>query len=68
MPPLRSLREQAGLTREQLAHKAGLTSGVIYKLETGRARPRYDTVVKIAEALGVSIAEIELPERRTSGG
>jgi predicted ATPase/DNA-binding XRE family transcriptional regulator len=53
---LRRLREEAGLTQEELASKAGLTAKAVSALERGeRKRPYPHTVRSLAEAL-------ELPE------
>jgi transcriptional regulator with XRE-family HTH domain len=50
---LRELREVAGLTQTQLALKAGMHRQGIAKLETGVREPTWDTVQKLARALGV---------------
>lgn len=50
---LRELREQAGLTQEQLADRAGLTKWGITDLERGRRSPTWETVLVLCEALGV---------------
>ncbi len=53
---LRSLREPADLTQEELAFRAGLSSNAVSALERGvRRRPHPHTVRPLAEAL-------ELPE------
>jgi transcriptional regulator with XRE-family HTH domain len=50
---LRQLREAAGLTQEELAERAGLTSYAIGSLERGRRqRPYPHTVRSLADALG----------------
>ena len=52
---LRSLREEAGLTQEELAARAGLTAHAIGVLERGeRKRPYPNTVRSLADALGLS--------------
>src|SRR5271166_2904887 len=50
---LRELREQAGLSRQELADKAGLKIGGIRDLEQGRRSPVWETVVALCKALGV---------------
>lgn len=51
---LRELREAAGLSRKELAAKAGLRSeGGIRDLEQGLRVPSWDTVLALAAALGV---------------
>jgi transcriptional regulator with XRE-family HTH domain len=50
---IRNLRLRRGMSQEALAERTGLTNVTISHIETGRT-PRPSTVVKIAEALGVS--------------
>jgi transcriptional regulator with XRE-family HTH domain len=55
---LRSLRERAGFTQEELAELAGLTPHAISALERGtRTRPYPRTVRSLADALDLSEAE-----------
>ncbi len=52
---LRQLREAAGLTQEELALRAGLSSDAVSKLERGqRRRPYPHTVRALADALNLS--------------
>lgn len=56
---LRRLREQASLSQEELAERAGLTAKAVGALERGeRRRPYPNTVRALADALG-----LEEPER-----
>jgi transcriptional regulator with XRE-family HTH domain len=50
---LKELREAAGLSRAELADKAGLKIGGIRDIEQGLRMPYFDTVIALAEALGV---------------
>lgn len=51
---LRELREEAGLSRKELAERAGMKSeGGIRDLEQGRRSPSWETVLALAAALGV---------------
>jgi predicted ATPase/DNA-binding XRE family transcriptional regulator len=55
---LRLLRESAGLSQEELAERAGLSSHAISALERGaRTRPYPHTVRALADALGASDQE-----------
>jgi predicted ATPase/DNA-binding XRE family transcriptional regulator len=55
---LRRLREEAGLTQEELASEAGLTAKAVSALERGeRKRPYPHTVRSLAEALELSEEE-----------
>jgi transcriptional regulator with XRE-family HTH domain len=55
---LSHLREQAGITQEELAFRASLHRTEIGLLERGGRIPKIDTVVKLAGALGVTPAEL----------
>jgi len=50
---IRVMREQAGLTQKGLAERASLTERTIRNLEYGVGRPRSNTVLLLAEALGL---------------
>jgi len=55
---LRSHREAAGLTQEQLAGRAGISVGALQDLEQGRtARPRRRSLDRLALALRLGPAE-----------
>jgi transcriptional regulator with XRE-family HTH domain len=78
MPPVQSpaelfaanmkrFREIRGESQESFALSAGIHRTEVTKLESGRRDPKLTTVVKVAEALGVTVAELldgvhELPE------
>lgn len=55
---LRQRRDEAGLTGEQLAMKAGLSKGFISQLETGSRTPSTETLGRLAEALGIGVADL----------
>jgi transcriptional regulator with XRE-family HTH domain len=55
---LRRLREDRHLTREALAFHAGLTTGSLARIELGQSSPGWDTVRKVAKALGISLVEL----------
>ncbi len=52
---LRALRELAGLSQDGLARAAGVSTSTVVKLEHGPLAPSWDTAVKLAAALGVSL-------------
>jgi transcriptional regulator with XRE-family HTH domain len=54
---VRRLREERGLTMEALATRAGVTISTISQLERAKSEPGWMTVRRVAEALGVSLAE-----------
>ena len=51
-------RDNSGLTREQLSEKAGVEANSIYRYETGKQVPNFPTVIRLAKALGVSVADL----------
>lgn len=55
-------RDKAGLTREQLSERAGVEANSIYRYETGKQVPNFPTVIRLAKALFVSVAETPVPE------
>jgi transcriptional regulator with XRE-family HTH domain len=58
---LRELREQAGLTQPQLAERVGRTTRQISRLETGVQMATWETVLALAEALGVTTEAFNMP-------
>ena len=51
---LRQLREEAGLTQEQLGFEAELRRTYVSILELGQQQPSLTTIIKLAEALKCS--------------
>jgi len=61
---LRTLREDAGLSQEQLAYSAGISRNHVQMLERGVGawvNPRLATLYGLADALGCRVAEL-LPD------
>jgi transcriptional regulator with XRE-family HTH domain len=52
------LREQSGITQEQLSFRAGLHRTEIGLLERGGRIPKIDTAAKLAGSLGVTLAAL----------
>ena len=50
------LRQQYGLTQEQLAERAGLKRSYIARLESGDANPTVTTLHRLARALGEGLS------------
>ena len=55
---LQTLRRQAGLTQEQLAEASEVSVDFISLVERGINAPSFDSLEKIAKALGVSYQEL----------
>jgi transcriptional regulator with XRE-family HTH domain len=59
---IRTLREAARLSQDELASRAGLSKTTYQNIEWGRANPEWETLAAIAGALGMDIPTM-LPER-----
>lgn len=53
---VRALRLQRGMTQEQLAEAAELSVPYISHIERGRKRASLETLERLAEALGITVA------------
>jgi transcriptional regulator with XRE-family HTH domain len=56
---LRNLREQHGVTQEDLAHAADVTTTALSRIEGGKANPTWTTLARILDALKANLAELE---------
>jgi transcriptional regulator with XRE-family HTH domain len=65
---LRDLRTSQGRSQETLAYEARLTHASLGRIERAESDPGWSSVVKIADALGVSFEELgrQFDERRKS--
>ena len=54
---IRGLRGEAGVTLTALAKKAGMTKSTLSKIENGQVSPPISTLMRLAEALDVRLAE-----------
>ena len=52
---LKSIRESKKLSQTDLAKKTGLKPSAISHFETGQRKPSFDNLVKLADALSVSM-------------
>lgn len=50
-----ALRQEKGLTHEQLAEQAGMFVGEIIRLEKGRNNIKLNDLINVANALGVDV-------------
>lgn len=55
---VRNTRTAAGLTQEDLADRSGLDRSYIGGVERGERNPTLSVIEKIADGLGVSLAEL----------
>jgi transcriptional regulator with XRE-family HTH domain len=55
---VRQLRTERGMTQESLAHAANLALGTVTGVERATSAPDWATIRAIAEAFGVTMAEL----------
>ena len=58
---VRRFRQQAGLTQEALAKRAGIARPNLARVESGRYRPSLETLERIARALGQAVSTLVVP-------
>lgn len=54
---VRTLRASSGLSLSALATASGVSAGLISQIERGHGNPSYNTLIKLAQALGVRVGE-----------
>ena len=59
-------REQKGFSQSELAIQANSSNGMIGNIESGKAKPSFENVCKIAAALGVHPADLFLRNASTT--
>jgi transcriptional regulator with XRE-family HTH domain len=59
---VRRVRQEKGLTQEQLAEVSGFSQQYISGLEQGRRNPTVVTVYELATALGVNYLDLLQPD------
>lgn len=55
----RVIRALEGLSQDAFAARLGINAKVIKALESGRGNPRYDSLAKIADAVGLRVAFVK---------
>ena len=55
---IKELRDQKGISQEELAHRSGLSRTGMGFVETGKRWPRLDTLMKVAQGLNVTVDEL----------
>lgn len=59
---LRKYREQKGLSQENVADYLGTTSSNVSKIETGKVKAKFETIVKFCDAMNVRLGELLVSE------
>lgn len=55
---IKKIRSKLGLSQQELADTANLSLNFIGKIEVAFSKPSMDTVIKIADALNVSVSDL----------
>jgi len=55
---LQRLRQQSGLSQEQLGHDSGITATEMKEIEAGRADTKIFTIIRLANRLGTTVEEL----------
>lgn len=55
---IKTLREAAHLTQEKLAEKSGISLDYLGKIEVNINKPGLKTLIKLAEALEISVKDL----------
>jgi transcriptional regulator with XRE-family HTH domain len=65
---IRALRQRDGLTIADVAAQAGISRGMLSKIENGQAATSLDTLSRIARALGASMSQMFRDYELPAGG
>lgn len=58
-PLVKVWRKYLGLTQQVLAERAGMPQSALARIESGRHKPRIDTLRKLARAMNLTLAQLE---------
>lgn len=59
MKPIRAWREHLGLTQTEMAERLDITQAAFAQFEATSARPRKSTLKRIAEAMGLTLDQVD---------
>jgi transcriptional regulator with XRE-family HTH domain len=65
---IRDLRQHHGLTIAEVAEQAGISRGMLSKIENAQTSTSLDTLVKLANALGISLSKLFRNYQVSGGG
>jgi transcriptional regulator with XRE-family HTH domain len=55
---VRDFRADRGISQEELAHRSQLGRKTIYQLESAQTNPRYESLLRVAAALDISLGAL----------
>ena len=65
---LATIRQQKGLSQQELSRRSGVAQSVISNIEKGKTpAPRINTVLALAQSLGCTLEEL-VPNENAAGG
>lgn len=64
---IKQLREERGLSQEEIGHASEIHPTWISHIESGRNNPAWGTVQRIAAALGVKVSELAALAEKLEG-
>lgn len=57
--PIRAWREHLGLTQAEIAKRMGITQAAFAQIESAAAKPRSATLKRVADALRITVEQID---------
>ena len=64
MTELIEARHEKGISQKKLEELSGVSQPVIARMETGKANPRFDTVLKVLASLGKTLVVVPLEQEK----
>jgi transcriptional regulator with XRE-family HTH domain len=64
---LREAREERGLSMNVVAQRSGLSQSIVSLIERDLRNPTLDTLLRMAEAIGIDLGEILVQARKEAG-
>jgi transcriptional regulator with XRE-family HTH domain len=64
---IRKLRERKGVSLRELARRSGLGVATLSRIESGKANPRLNTLLQLADVLGVFVGDLFQKGARKGG-
>lgn len=55
---LKAARLERGLSHDDLSDMAGIDAATVYRLEAGDRQPRLPTILRLADALGMTASDL----------
>jgi transcriptional regulator with XRE-family HTH domain len=56
---VRARRQELGLSQQEVAFRAGISIGIVHRLETGRTTdPHFSTLEGLAKALSINVEDL----------